>query len=655
MHEVTIVRSMLLRIGRGVPASSPLAKAVLDWARPQAAWLLPGRPARGPRLSWTRLRAEVAAAAPPSARPSQPIEIAGALAAMLGLGPIDAALLALMVACDRLPRVRALARILSRHGCDLPALLGELAGADEHEAERVVRRSPVLRLGLVRFHANRHSEVEVEILWALTRTLDRALGGEADLVDTLVGPRQPATLDLAAFRHVAEADLLVRLVRGAVTQRATGVNILIHGPPGTGKTEIARTLAAAAGAMLRGVGEADEDGDEPRRWDRVQALQLAQRVLATRGDTVLLFDEMEDLIGDAAPSGSDWFAKREGSKVFVNRLIETNAIPVIWTTNAIGNIDRAILRRMSFVLKLGLPSRGAALAMLDRIAAEERMQPGARFAALIEAAPETATVLRTAARTGRLAGEADGGAHAAEALVRALRGAELPDAGPGEVDLSLVEADRDLETLFAALRANGALDVSLLLKGPPGTGKTALAHHLARALDRPLIVKRASDLLSKWVGETEAQIAEAFAEARQRGGVLLFDEADSLLFDRSTARNSWEVGQVNEMLTWLDRHPLPVIAATNHADKLDPATLRRFVFKLELRPLGRDRARAAFVRFFGVAAPTTLDTVTGLTLGDYAVVARQLRHAPPQNANDIVERLAREVAVRPGTGGRIGF
>ena len=75
-----------------------------------------------------------------------------------------------------------------------------------------------------------------------------------------------------------------------------------------------------------------------------------------------------------------------------------------------------------------------------------------------------------------------------------------------------------------------------------------------RLLDRPLIVKRASDLLSKWVGETEAQIAAAFAEARRREGVLLFDEVDSLLFDRATARTSWEVGQVNELLTWLDRY-----------------------------------------------------------------------------------------------------
>jgi hypothetical protein len=80
---------------------------------------------------------------------------------------------------------------------------------------------------------------------------------------------------------------------------------------------------------------------------------------------------MEDLIGDAKPSSGDWVSGRQGSKVFINRLLETNAVPVIWTTNALGNVDAAILRRMSFVLKLDLPSPGTARQMLGRIAAEE--------------------------------------------------------------------------------------------------------------------------------------------------------------------------------------------------------------------------------------------------------------------------------------------
>jgi SpoVK/Ycf46/Vps4 family AAA+-type ATPase len=369
----------------------------------------------------------------------------------------------------------------------------------------------------------------------------------------------------------------------------------------------------------------------------------------------LLFDEMEDLIGNATPSHGDFFDKREGSKVFVNRLLEINPVPVIWTTNAIDNVDPAILRRMSFVLRLPLPSPAAARRMMARVAAEEGVVPGVSLESMLDRAPETATVLRVAARSARLAGEGDAGLRAAGSLVRALRGEALPPSFPGALDLDLFESDPPLGPLVERVAAAGMGDVSVLLSGPPGTGKTALAHHLARALDRPLVTKRASDLLSRWVGGTEAAIAEAFAEARERDCVLLFDEVDSLLFDRKTAQHSWEVGQVNEMLTWLDHHPLPVIAATNHAHRLDPAALRRFVFKLDLLPLGRERAAQAFERFFGLPAPAQLAALKSLTPGDFAVVARQRRYGPPLDAEALVDRLGREVESRPGAAGRIGF
>lgn len=641
---------MLRRIGRNLPATAPLAKAVHEWALPHIDWLT-GSAVGGEDIGWEALHAATLRWRPLGEVRPQVLQIADELALLLGFGPLDHGLLELMIAARRVPRVYGLVEALCGASIDLPELLGALAGAEPVDAGRLARRSAAVRLGLASFGHDYQGRDEISLSWSLERVLDAAPRPGQPLLEALAGTCQVARLGLDDFA-VEEADYLVRLLRGALAEQAAGINLLIHGPPGTGKTEFARTLAVAAGARLHAVAEADEDGSEPRRWERIAAMQLSQRVLGGRRGAVLLFDEMEDLIGDASPSDGDWFQKRTGSKVFVNRMLETNKVPVIWTTNAIGNVDGAILRRMSHVLKLGLPSRGAGQRMLARVAADEGVAPGDGFARLLDAAPEAATVLRVAARAGRLAGEADGGVRSAEALVKALRGGELPQPGPGALDVTLYESDPPVAEVIEGIAASGAADVSLLLTGPPGTGKTALAWHLARRLDRPLVVKRASDLLSKWVGETEANIADAFAEARRRGGVLLFDEADSLLFDRTTAQASWEVGQVNELLTWLDRHPLPVVAATNHAGRLDPATLRRFVFKLALRPLGRERSARAFARFFGMDAPAGLD---GLTPGDFAVVARQLRHRPAQGAADIVARLRAEAAARPEAASPIGF
>jgi hypothetical protein len=113
--------------------------------------------------------------------------------------------------------------------------------------------------------------------------------------------------------------------------------------------------------------------------------------------------------------------------------------------------------------------------------------------------------------------------------------------------------------------------------------------------------------------------------------------------------------QVNELLTWLDRHPLPVVAATNHAQRLDPATLRRFVFKLELRALSGTKVEQAFVRFFGMGPPASLASLRGITPGDLAVVARQLRHDPARDGHEIVTRLKAELAAKHGSPQPIGF
>jgi len=659
MNQIQITRRMLRRTMRGMTAASQQGKALLEFGRANGAVLFGVKAVEAKKLTWTALKRAVAQDGPcagDSASDAGVLRLARELAALLRLDKIDSAIVEVTFALDRLCLPGELDDILARSGSDVPAMIGEVAGAEPQDAERRVRLNPLFRLGLATFRPDWRGQVRLETRWALENLLDRLPETEAEIIALMVGPRHVASLYLSAFAHVEDTDFLRRLLEGTRREHARGINILIHGPPGTGKTEFARSLAAAAGFSLHGAGEADEDGNEPDRRDRIAAFQMGQRLLTGKGDAALLFDEMEDLIGDAQPAQGDWMRGRQGSKVFVNRLLETNPVPVIWTTNAIGNVDPAILRRMSHVLKLDLPSRGTAMRMLDHVAREEAVTPGDGWGSLLENTPEVASVLRVSARSARLAGETDGGLRPARALAKAMRGSgDLPLDGPGPVDLDLFETDRPLGPLFEHLRASEHLNVSLLLTGIPGTGKTALAHHFARTLDRPLIVRRTSDLLSKWVGETEERIAEAFTEARQKDSVLLFDEADSLLFDRSTARTNWEVSQVNELLTWLDRHPLPVVAATNHAQRLDPATLRRFVFKLELRALSKAKAARAFVRFFGMEPPASLAKVYGLTPGDLAVVKRQLRHDPAQDASEIVARLGAEVAARPGAIQPVGF
>jgi len=202
----------------------------------------------------------------------------------------------------------------------------------------------------------------------------------------------------------------------------------------------------------------------------------------------------------------------------------------------------------------------------------------------------------------------------------------------------------------------GELAISFCLHGLPGTGKSAFARYVAERMGIDVVEKRASDLLSKWVGDTEKQIAEAFQEAADRRAMLIFDEADSLLRDRGGAQASWEVSQVNEMLTWMERHRYPIACTTNLMDSLDPATLRRFLFKVRFMPMTPAQAREAFRRAFGAEAPAEIAQLNPLTPGDFAVVARKARLMGERTSDGFAAMLTSEVAAKPGAAmRRIGF
>jgi SpoVK/Ycf46/Vps4 family AAA+-type ATPase len=149
-----------------------------------------------------------------------------------------------------------------------------------------------------------------------------------------------------------------------------------------------------------------------------------------------------------------------------------------------------------------------------------------------------------------------------------------------------------------------------------------------------------------WVGATERNIAGAFAEAKKKKMLLVFDEADSFLQDRRNARQSWEVTQVNEMLTQMESHPLPFVCTTNLMDDLDQASLRRFTFKVKYDFLTRKQRELAFNHFFGTDAPASLRELSSLSPGDFAVVAKKAKICGIADSDELVRMLWQEQDVK---------
>ena len=180
---------------------------------------------------------------------------------------------------------------LNLKGPALPALLGVSANA-------VLRRfradAPLVRSGLVCIDGN---DGELTLVNRLHRLATLPGGPGLDVHRLLLGEASPSELEWSDFDHLAhDRDHVEKLLGGALDTGAAGVNVLLYGPPGTGKTELCKVLAGRLGVELHSVGEADDDGDEPTRHERLQELRLAQRLTARGRRSLLLFDEMEDLL-----------------------------------------------------------------------------------------------------------------------------------------------------------------------------------------------------------------------------------------------------------------------------------------------------------------------------------------------------------------------
>ena len=593
------------------------------------------------------------------------------LGRVVGLSKTDISILELLLRYETQPLVEALAdnllRCVPRSGFGLSLdnrVLPDLLGLSYNTCcARLSPTRPLVSTGL----ALVDDGGGIDIVERLKRLAFATPDSTGDIGRLLFGAAPAGNLLWSDFEHVAEGrDHVERLVKGALKAGATGVNVLIYGPPGTGKTEFCRTLAARLGVTLHSVGESDDDGREPNRNERLQELILVQHVFGGSHDTILLFDEMEDLLADSIhmniPSGIPWTGRRrgsQGSKVYMNRMLEQNAVPTLWTSNSADCTCPTVLRRMMFALELRQPSSKVRARIWARQLARHGILSDETVAGELardyDVSPGVVAGATAAAQLVEGGGIADV-RRGARSLARLLLGEQPPQRAPAGFDPALVRAKTDPVELADRFARWGARRVSLCLSGPPGTGKSAFVRYLAERMGLEVEQKRASDLLSMWVGGTERNIAAAFAEAREDGHFLVFDEADSLLADRRLAQRSWEVSQVNEMLTWMESHPLPFACTTNFAEHLDVATLRRFDFKIELGYLSLDQVRSAFRLFFGLAPPDRMSGLRTLTPGDFAVVRRRAEVLDClESPGALAGMLREESEAKPDRPKRIGF
>ena len=420
--------------------------------------------------------------------------------------------------------------------------------------------------------------------------LDPAITPFAQLIarprplDTLEVPR--ATKD----EIVALLDDAVTAARGGGPRRPI---VLVQGPEGSGRHSLVEGGAAALNLELLVV----RCADLPREGEAlVRAAQTIGREALLAG-AVLVLDGIDQLVGDM-DSG-----RPERATVLERALLDDHAGPIA----AIGPRTDARPARLSrgFVtIDLGVPSESVRAGLWKRVLGPHVGDLSDRAAARY---PVTGGVIMRAAESARTSAQARGSDVNLEdvhAGIRVTLDAKLstlgmriawkqrwddlvlPDDAMEEVRefIARVKHKRLVydQWGFARKVAKG-LGLSAMFSGPPGTGKTMVAGLIADELALDLYQIDLSRIVSKYVGETEKNLASLFDAAEAGHAVLLFDEADSLFAKRTEVKSSidrYANLEVNYLLQRMESFAGITILTTNLDSSIDEAFRRRLSFRV---------------------------------------------------------------------------
>ena len=178
--------------------------------------------------------------------------------------------------------------------------------------------------------------------------------------------------------HAGDISLLDNYLVQSLSVKRVGVNVLIYGHPGSGKTEFVRMLSTKMGRKLYQISTSRKDGEPVRKNERFRSFRLSQHILAnSEGNPLILFDEVEDVFQLGDDQEDKKFGNRSGIKGWINKLLEENPVPAFWLTNNLQCLDKAFVRRFDYVIEIKTPPRSVRSKILDQYLAGSRsVSPG---------------------------------------------------------------------------------------------------------------------------------------------------------------------------------------------------------------------------------------------------------------------------------------
>ena len=432
------------------------------------------------------------------------------------------------------------------------------------------------------------------------------------------------------------------------------ISLLLYGNPGSGKTEFAKALAKASG-MKPLVFKNEVEIQKSAKGNDNVLCRLNLLLSIARNDSILIIDEADTLLKTKT---LDFFGMTcpSSNKGTVNKMLENSKNKIIWIVNFISQMDISTLRRFNFSYKFDAMTkeqlRNITCKKLKTLQLES--ETNTEILGLMERYSVTGSSVDNIVKTIKSLGETDR-TNLIECVQIILKEnqhlisgkTKMRDKVSSSYDIHALNASMNPEEIvemiqnardFAEKNKTSENGIRMLFYGTSGTGKTEFARYISEKLGKKILLKRASDILDKFVGGTEQNIKAAFEEADRTDSILLLDEADTFFASRDSAQHSWERTQVNELLTQMEEFSGILICTTNLKKIMDSAMNRRFHMIVEFKPLEREGLLCMIERYFS-AYDFTEDQLNRLahcasvTPGDFGVLANRMRFMAPEKLN----------------------